>query len=466
MNLSSVTATIAALFRQRRNTEEAGYPVYPGAMRDPQGNTERYAEYLHRLLERRRTLQTDLKRHKLDTRLRTLNMRIHDEPQYIVYLHAAGAPLADLGAEAAQCMASLDTNSRYIREHGSEEWRGVYALAGHSRFALGFAAIALLLVPDAGLAKAFHRLVSPQDDTRNQLFDLLVKAFDPAQPVAAAYAWNGYLKPWTDPVLRALALPAERRAAALAAHMENWTRLMRPHGWKPDLDTGAGSDPLFSDFAFEVALAVCGWDIDDSSFAHHPYYPRELVQHYRAHIRHTRDAWRAGGAGAGVPVDAPAAPVRSGLAGSPRKGLARWFELVSDGDQAATDAALAMGIDAGAIEPYELAEALNGVHLGIDADIKDDDSVAARIHILGDARGLGDFTEPAQPPAGIDRCIALLRAWDGWLAARGYRLVPVDLGNDGWNAVVVRGEYLEELRELSSDLGIPLAEPATVYSDG
>lgn len=467
MNISSVTASIAALFRQREDAAEAGFPEYPGTMRDPQGNAQRYGEYLHLLLERRRTLAADLRPHKAghkpESRLRTLNMRLYDDPHYLVHLHAAGAGIAELEAEAARCMASLDEDSRYVREHGGEEWRGVHALAGHDRVAFGFAAIALLLVADGGLVKTFHRLVSPQYDSRNQLLDVLVKAFDPAQPVGATYAWHGASRPWTEPLLRALALPAQERPAALAAYMEKWTRLMRPHGWKPDLDTAAGKDPLFSDFAFEVALAVCGWDIDDSAFAGHPYYPRELVQHYRATLRHGRDAWRAAGAGAGVAIHAPPLPVRSSLAASGRTGLARWIELASDGDQQATDAALAMIEGTDPVELYELVEALGETRLGIEADLKDDDSVAAQIHLLGDARALDDFTETDGPPAGIDRCMALLRAWNDWLAERAYRLVPIDLGDDAWHAVVVRRECLEELRNLSGSLGIPLARPAELF---
>lgn len=461
--MNTLLATIGSLFGKRPAPEEPEHPSN-GHMRDPQGDQPRYQESLRQMRQSLRTTQAELKREKPEARLRRLSMSLFNEPRYLVLLHAAGAGVAELADEAARCIADLDRSAQVIRDHGSVD---VHALNGHHRFAVGFAAIALLLVPDAALVKTFHRLLSPLAADRNALLDLLVKAFDPAQPVAGQYVRNAFSKPWTDPVLRALARPQEERAAALAAHMENWTRIMRTEGWKPDLDTASGRDPLFSDFAFEVALAVCGWDIDDSAFADHPYYPRELVRHYRARLRQGRDGWRAEGVGAGIPVDAPPPPAMSDLGKSRRTGLARWIELAADGDEEAIDDAM-LTIQ----EPYEpeddweLLPAMQLAGLAICADCKDAEEVAVQIHALNEARGLGEFDEPAEPPAGIDRCIALLRAWDGWLAARGYRLVPVDLGNDGWNAVVVRGEYLEELRELSSDLGIPLAEPATVYSDG
>jgi hypothetical protein len=287
--------------------------------------------------------------------------------------------------------------------------------------------------------------------------DLLVKAFVPAHALAKKYKPNKYTDPWTAPVLRALALPAGDRPAALAAHMKNWTRLMRPFGWKPGLDTRPGGDRLFCDFAFEVALAVCGWDIDDSGFAAHLYYPRDLVEYYRANVRHTRDAWRAEGAGAGVEIVAPPPPVKSDLAKTRRKGIARWLELVADGDQDAVEAVLeAIGKPRKIKDLDELFAALGESGVAIHADIKDDATLAAQADALSGARGLREFDGPAAPPAGPARCEALLQAWNGWLAERGYRLAAIDGQDDAWHAVIVRAAYVDELAALSRELGIGL----------
>ena len=90
------------------------------------------------------------------------------------------------------------------------------------------------------------------------------------------------------------------------------------------------------------------------------------------------DAWRATGAGAGISIDAPPLPVPSGLAAGSHSGLARWIELASDGDRQAIAAALALiESPCESVEPYELMEALGEACLGIEADLKDADSVAA-----------------------------------------------------------------------------------------
>ena len=124
-----------------------------------------------------------------------------------------------------------------------------------------------------------------------RMIDVLMKAFVPDYPYSSKtkYKNTQFRDTWMTPLLSALAQPADKRDAAVAEHMGNWHRLMRQQGWKPKR---APTDSLWCHFAFEVALAVCAYDIDDSSFRDHPHYPRDLVEHYRQHLRHTRDAWR------------------------------------------------------------------------------------------------------------------------------------------------------------------------------
>lgn len=117
-------------------------------------------------------------------------------------------------------------------------------------------------------------------------------------------ARTGYMWSWSGKA-RGLSLPVASRPAALHAHMKNWQRLMRTYGWKPNLMPRIGHDRLFCDFAFEVTLAVCAYDIDGSSFRDHPYYPRDLVDHYRQNLRHHRDGWRAEGESAPGSLPSP-----------------------------------------------------------------------------------------------------------------------------------------------------------------
>ncbi len=302
-----------------------------------------------------------------------------------------------------------------------------------------------------------------------RLIDVLLKSFIPKYPYLVDYEVSSELRNyrewWMTPLLDALAQLPEQRPAALAAHMGNWCRLMRPLGWKPK--HARGKSYFFCDFAFEVALAVCAYDIDDSSFRDHPHYPRDLVDHYREHIRHIRDAWRAEGVGASVELFPSAPPKRIDLAQSKRKNFARWVELACDGyDDAVEDVLKTMGKPRKVENLFGLLEALAGLGHAIQADIKDDDSLGCQASDLSDARGIGPFEAPASdPPEGPGRCMAILRALAAWVAPRGYRMIDLDDEDDAWHAVLVRAEYHEEFLALSRSLGLRTRTPEQVYED-
>ncbi|WP_265285064.1 DUF1911 domain-containing protein [Verminephrobacter aporrectodeae] len=298
-----------------------------------------------------------------------------------------------------------------------------------------------------------------------RMMDVLIKSFIPGYPYLPKYEVSNYREWWMTPLLDALAQPPEQRPAALAAHMGNWHRLMRPLGWRPKNERKKFYH--FRDFAFEVALAVCAYDIDDSSFRDHPHYPRDLVDHYREHIRHTRDAWRAEGVGADVELFPSAPPRRIDLAQSQRKNFARWVELVCDGyDDAVEDVLKTMGTPRQVENFFELLNALQDAGHAIQADIKDDDSLGCQASDLSDARGIGPFEAPASdPPEGPGRCMAILRALAAWVAPRGYRMIDLDDEDDAWHAVLVRAEYHEEFLALSRSLGLRTRTPEQVYED-
>jgi len=428
-------------------------------MRDPQGDPQKYAVMLDVDICSREKMARHLPGLPLKHVLYRLAGQFWEDQKYLLYRYGQGVPLASLARDDAACTRAMLADLRFVKKEGGELYADICPVEGAWRWNYGLAAMALLLVDDPEVPAAFQELMSEAPDQRTFLFDLLVKAFVPSRPIAGHYHPNRYALPWSEPVVRALALAPAEQSAALARHMENWTRLMRPYGWKPGLDLSPGRDRLFCDFAFEVALAVCGWDIDDSGFAHHPYYPRDLVEWYRAHIRHGRDAWRARLAGAGVEVKAPALPSQAELAATTRQGIARWIELAADGDQEATDAVLeAVGGMPKDGELDELACALGDADIALYADIEDDATLAAQMDAVSAARGLGVFDEPAAPPSGRARCGALLRAWDAWLAERGYRLAAVEV-EGAWHALVVRTACMDEFQALATALAMPLRAP-------
>jgi hypothetical protein len=441
-----------------------GTLIDPPPMRALLANAERLRRAMQKEIARKAELERDLPTLPLTDQLYHLSSQAIYDQDYLRDAYALGVALDTIRDEALARHRAMLQGHAFVRENGGALYTGISPLDATIRPSYAYAALALLLVDDKAVSASFHELMPTTKEKQNYLLALLVKAFDPAQPVAKKYKPNKYASPWTDPIVRALALPAPERPAALARHMDNWTRLMRPYGWKPDLDTASGKE-TFADFAFEVALAVCGWDIDDSSFADHPYYPRDLVAWYRERVRQARDAWRAPQSGAGVDI-APPSLVRTDLAKTKRKGIARWVELVADGDQDATEAVLeTVGKPRRIKDLDELLATLGDAGIALNADIKDDATLALQMDAMSAARGLGEFAGPASPQAGPARCTALLRAWDSWLAERAYRLVAIDNQDDAWNAVVVADAWRDELRALGAELAIPLCEPATLYAD-
>jgi hypothetical protein len=438
-------------------------------IRDPALNNEHYDEFFEYFVRPSsfdKKFCEEFAELKLENKAHRMTFFFSSDREYIINLYGCGDPLDSILQELRIRIASMELAAEFVRAHNTEleGWsKDTRPIGGEWRRDFQFAGIALLLLESADDLKAFDQLVSVESD-RGYLLDLLIKSFIPEHTLARKYSNSVYAKyaqVWTHPVTRALALPAADRPAALASFMGRWERMMRPYRKRhPD------GDRLIAEFAYEIALAVCAYDIDDSSFSSHPYYPAELVRHYRQNLRWTRDAWRAEGAGAGVPVIAPPPPKKADLSRSKRKNLARWVELVSDGDVDATEAVLERtGKLRKVRDVYELMAALQEEGQAIHADIKDDDSVSSQAEALAEARGLGEFEGPAEPPAGPARCVAVLRAFTGWVAERGYRLVAVEGEDDAWHGVLVKAAYHEELLSLSGSLGIDAQEPAQVYGD-
>ncbi len=315
-----------------------------------------------------------------------------------------------------------------------------------------FFAITACMAPSQNTLDQFFSLVTPGKEPE-ELFDRLARVFAPERPLAVRYPKMQCLPDWTKPVRAALARPAEARAAALGVCMKNWPATMRPFGLKTKPKEW---HDLFPYFAFEIALAVCAYDIDDSGFRDHPFYPRELVDHYRTHIRNTRDAARPIGIDPGMPEVVTVRKPRVDLAKSKRKGLARWLELVTSGDGDAVEAVIAqVGKPRKVGDIWELLAALTDeVQYALQADVKDDESLAAQAEALAARLGFGEFAPPEDPPAGAARVEEVLRTFDGWLGQRGHQLVAINNDDDAVHAVAVRQAWLQELLDLSGALGI------------
>jgi hypothetical protein len=435
-------------------------------MRDPAGNTTSYAEFFEHYDRHMGSRKEQFATIKLERQIWYSYEQIRLSQQMVLHRYGRGDRLDEIQSTVRSHTSLLIDDAEFLRTNAEEGLNQVYPIDGTWRRNISFAGLALLLVEAPEYPELLHEIVDVDLKRRAYLTDVLFKAFIPNYPLAKKYKIDKYSAVWMDPIQRALALPAGERSQALVMHMKNWCRIMRPWGWKPNLKPVYGGDNLFCDFAFEVALAVCAYDIDDSAFNDHPYYPRDLVEHYRTKIRHNRDAWRAHGAGAGVPIVAPPLPKKAGLSKSKHKAFARWVELVCDGDVDATEAVLeTIGKPRKVEDIDELMEALAESSQAIHSDVKDDATTLLQAGRIAEQRALRDFDGPPGPPFGPSRCRAGLLAFADWLQPRGYRLVDLDNDDDAWHAVVVKTEYYAELLELSNSLKIRAREPDAVDND-
>lgn len=243
----------------------------------------------------------------------------------LVLIYAAGAPLA-------ACVNRLKDDLPYLRAlHDAHITRwgtvvtamsieagaaGAGLLRSRDRTGFNYLALGCLLLTEAVAMTHLFDLVDRAPRHRRLATDWLLSAFaaNNMRPLVANEDAPDTGRYSYDPLWEALlhglsADSAKEKQAALSNYMSDWGALMRPHGWRKlrrycPLDDGGGQidpncrgDDLFIDFAFEAALVVCAWDLDDSEFRDHPYYPVDLVDYYRSRVRHTRDAWRKVGAG-------------------------------------------------------------------------------------------------------------------------------------------------------------------------
>lgn len=434
-------------------------------MRDPVGNLDRYNQFLMETLHTEKIITTyrpESLKQEVWFKLQTIGTY----RDLVLHQYGIGDAIQVIQQEIVARAPVMATNSEFVRLNGADDHRNFYAVEDERRVDTAFTALALLLLPEPDHLDLFRKLLAPDGRRQSCLVDVLIKAFVPDHAIQQTYKTDKNAAIWMEPVLRIVASAPEKRAEGLERHMRNWCRMLRPWGCKPDLAPRSAKDRIFCDFAFEVALVVCAYDIDDRTFSDHPYYPRDLVEYYRAHLRHTRDAWRAEGVGASVAVTSPPLPKKADLTKTRRKGIARWIELVCDGNIDVTESVLdAVGKPRKLERIDALMEALSDEIQAIHADIKDDETALHQAGELAEQRDVGEFDGPSGPPFGPARCSAGLLAFAQWLQPRGYCLVDLDNDDDAWHAVVVKTEYHAELIELSNSLGIRTRAPETVYQD-
>ena len=87
-----------------------------------------------------------------------------------------------------------------------------------------------------------------------------------------------------DPYLslaKATVVPPEERPLQVAAFLQDWYKGMDDCYWHGAHTEKGSQSAFFGYWSFEAALVTYLWDIDDSSYRDHQFYPKDLVDYAR-----------------------------------------------------------------------------------------------------------------------------------------------------------------------------------------
>lgn len=296
-------------------------------------------------------------------------------------------------------------------------------------------------------------------DVNPVLYAMLCKALVPGFAYAAQYQRDSCAMPHEEELVGILLQPPHTWPQACAAYMKQWPRLMQRYGYREQVEQDRGR---FEYFPLHLALAVCAFDIDDSAFRHLPCYPHELVDYYRAHCRHTRDAWRSGvtDPGIGLPENARPQPKKTYVL-SKAEAYARWLELVCGEQPGLIDhARRALGKRKTMPALDAVMAALAGAGLALRADLKDDATAEAQAAAMCQAWQLPPPQIGGAAAHGPARISALLNALQAQDSQGGQRLAVLDDEAGNWNAILYHAHHEAEFGTLCQQLGIARLAPA------
>lgn len=399
-----------------------------------------------------------------DKRTKIANHIVFTLDNQIVAMHGLGHPIEAVKDRLQDRIAFV----KWIEKLNEQE----YVWPPSQVFRNQLHTIAILTLPSDDLE---HYLWNPlfkhiEAKERVYILDHLQSAFRPDYKIARKYTRNKFAHVWADPVHKALTQNPYNKEAALAQLMEGWPdRVSKfvPLDWEPwreeqpnytvQYERKIYAHPNF-DFAYEIALAVCAYDLDDANFRDHPYYPRDLVDYYRANIRNTRDAWRAQSAGPTLALE-PYVVKRIDLSKKKANGFRRWLDIASDGDPDAVGEAIRKLTNLRKVKDLSKVISVMGDYgIALAVDLKDDETCESELARLINERKIGEKYTPPKTKfeAGSGRCEELLGHAREFIAEHGFRMIYLSEDGD-WDAVVINQTWEEEFRELSKKLGVELS---------
>lgn len=244
--------------------------------RDTQKPEEYFTEWIDftiNSLERRRSRKTE-SLPNIPGRLSSAYVLTLDALQLVIYQYSRGDSFEDIRPNIWRWVEMKELQAKVLAAT-PREFHEVQAM--YERVTLETVYNALTMM---AFAKALH--FNPEEMGRlmkaighpgeDALIDEAARKLgDIGRPVSAASKFPKVYRPLLD----IWNSEPKERADALAIFGRSWKKKMRPISWSDTLNGGDGA--YFGYWAFEIALSVILFAIDDGALRANPYYPADLV---------------------------------------------------------------------------------------------------------------------------------------------------------------------------------------------
>ncbi|MBH1664869.1 PoNe immunity protein domain-containing protein [Stenotrophomonas maltophilia] len=193
----------------------------------------------------------------------------------VVMRYSRGDDIESIKGEVSSLLAVREKMSELcdLLETGERSYRFQFEDIRQDHFVQWLWWLAFALSLDMGREYIERSLTLLQNAGKDELFDAMAVAMgDAGRPVSTQVLYRQYL-----PLMDAIASPSDR-PGLVKKFLDGWyagSRNVYWHGNHRDDDSG-----YMGYWAFEAALVVMLFDIDDSSFRDHEYYPADLVAYY------------------------------------------------------------------------------------------------------------------------------------------------------------------------------------------
>lgn len=278
---------------------------------------------------------------------------------------------------------------------------------------------------------------------KTPLYAMVLKGLSPGYEYEGDYSAKSNALGGDDQLVELLRQPAETWQRGCLNFMRSWPKTMKTRGYRDYFDDEKGPCPAFPT---NLAMVVCAFDIDDSDFRHLPFYPKDIVDYYRAHRRPGRPPWRD-----------PAHDIPEHAFPSPKKiyalrsseAYSRWIAIISNDNPGRSRKVL--GRRKTMPDLFTVTEALAKVGLAICADWKDDETMEAQAK---DMYMAWSHPWPVQGTSTLQGAARITELLDVLDAAVGPRLAVLTDESDTVMAVLINADRETEFNELCEQLEV------------